>query len=705
MNKDNQIMSLLSDIDEEFIDDILVIPQKPIDNNNNEIAKASGKGLFLKFAAPIAACLAVAGAAVGVLAALNRSGGAPVESITAEGTLPEEVSEKELESCLNYLKTNMNVFVEEEFTPHVLDLDFDGSYEICCFPKYCTQSDIYVFSKKDGSYSDCTAVESSYGRYNYPLNDFKDLKLYDKDGEKYYYYHYYDTINEAKGIAAFVSADKTESLLSYGCLNPYEMNSITGGRSLRYCKKGDDFLSDFEEFQRLWARYEGVPAIKYEEYWANEEVTLEGAEMLSDVLDNLPYIQEWLAIRPDHFYEGTGEKVIVSQMDCGKDYKVTILGYNVITYYQWERKFLSNYKTQLVLSDSSGKVLDSQEIYSPESWGVDGEHFDMPLSALESCIDVLDFGDNQVILLRGSIDSVCEETIQWGVKNDAFCAVARPYVSGKNSFDAISGAYSIEGLDTENPALVDKVSKIKYVFDLSKEEMIFYSVMDGDTLPKDGGDVVNISDYVTVQESQIPFIDLADLDFEEKAQAVLQNSLPKVLFAQETVNAGDSVYNLYLIGENVRRSIEGMHSDEHIYCNNVRTAIFKDGVYLGSVKRNYDYEVSSFPLNTDIDYCMAKGFYCEEYDVLLIVKSEPERYFDYGKTYFAAVKDGVLYPNLCGPWKDSNPKPEGLESSDEIEINGNELSYGDFVYRFNFDSSEFGLGEYDYEVYWREEKE
>ncbi len=711
MNKDNQIMSLLSDIDEEFIDDILEIPQKPVESYG--AVNASGKSLFLKFAAPIAACLAVAGAAVGVLAALRGNGAAPVVSeevtTTAGETLPEEISEEELENCLNYIRTNMNVFVEEEFTPHVLDLDFDGSYEICFFPKYCTQSDIFVFSKIDGSYSDCTAVESAYGRYNYPLCDFKDLRLYDKDGEKYYYYHYYDTINEEKGIAAFVSANKTERLLSYGCYNSEEMNSDTEGRSLRFCKKGDDYISDFEEFQRLWAKYEEVPAIKYEEYWEGEEVTLEGAEMLSDVWDDLPFLQEWLTMRPDHLYEETGEKVIVSQMDCGKDHKVTILGYNVTTYYQWGRNFVSNYKTELVLSDSSGKVLDAQEIYSPESWGVDGFHFDIPFDAVDSCMDVIDFGDNQVILLRGSMDDLCEETILHGVKNGAFCPVAcvdLPKEEQFNSHPNISAAYYLEGKNTKNPVLIDNVSKSKYVFDFSSE-VISYTVIKGDTLPKDGGEVVNISDYVTVEESQIPFIDLTELDFEEKAQAVLQNSLPKVLFAQETVIAGDNVYNFYMIGENVRRSIEGFHSDEYIYCNNVKTAIFKDGVYLGSVKGIYNYDNPPFPLGTDFDDYIAKGYYCEKYDALLITKLNPLYFSEYGDRCFAAVKDGKLYPNLSGSYKeiDNNPKPEGLESSDEIEIRGNELSCGYYTFRFNFDSSEFGLGEYDYEVYWREEKE
>lgn len=701
-------MGMLSDIDEELIDDILEIPQTP--EGNIGAVKAKGGGIFLRFALPIAACLAIAAVSAGVLIFNNENTVIEPENSTSEisETMPSEVTEKDLESCRRYMEFNIYDYGRCEFDVHAIDLDFDGTCEIMFFPRNARTANIHVFFKTNGSYGYCGEINAANGEY--PLYGFEDLKLFDGEGEKYYYYYYYDTTREEKGIAAVNYSWhrnlEVKSLLSYGSSDTEE--GI-------YRKKGDEYVKDPEEFEKLWAKYKEAPPVNYEEYWNYELVNIKNAPYLSDLLanDSLPYIKDDnYNLRRDNFYEGTAEKAIISQMDCGNGYKASVLGHYVIVYEREGEKYASCYKSELVISDDSGDTVSVCWAKSPYV-RIEGSGWDIPLWAVESCMDTVDFGDSQIVMLRDSLlNSVCERTQLIGVKNGIIYPCGCVGMEEDERFyytPYISGMYSVQGAGTDAPTLFDELTKIKYVFDFRLADDAFYYVAADSTSPEYGGEAPDIGGYTPVEETEIPFIDVSGLSFKEKTRYVAENSLPKVLLAQDSVAAGDSAYNLYLICENMRISRDA--SEEYIYCNNLRTAVFKDGEYLGSVTSVYTKNNSVMSIGTSYSEYIAKGYYCKEYDALLILKTPPVALFDnyYGSNCFAAVKDERLYPELGGTGKDisENPAPkwteEGIDNY-EIEVVGNELRCGANVYRFNFGNAAFGTGQYDYEVLWRKER-
>lgn len=735
MNKDNQIMNLLSDIDEELIDDILEIPQRP--KNNSGAVRASSKSLFAKFALPIAACLAVAAVSVGVLVFSGKNIASPTGSETSDITNTADnasngASREDVEKCEKYIQDNLSEYVPSDstYSDYVVDLDFDDIPEIIFFPEYGYYN-AFFFKKTGDEYDYAGTVDM--GTDPHPLNDFNDIMPCDRNGEKYYYYYYFNKTetHEEKGAAAFrfdENGVRTEGLLSYGAFCGSEDDMTLANYEPNYYKKGESYV-EYDEFCELWAEYEGLPPILYEEYWEYGRVTLDNAPYLSNLIEQnaLPNIDgSFMFGKRDSCkfnYEGTVNKVILCQKDCG-EYKVTLLGYKVRTDSDFDEKMIAQgtYKRSrivmhrwiLVLSDQNGNVLDTESLHEP--YKITENECDLPLDEMENCLEVINFGENYVVFFRFAEDKWSNQVLPFAVKNGQLYYCLRNDVGEWERRDYIlhmSALYTskIKGAESLFPQFIitDTLTGKSLFFDFSFKDTVCYTVNDIDILPEYSGETVDPAEYTFVGDVEIPVIDVSGLNYKEQAEKIMENSVPKVLFAHREIKGGGSTYNLYLIGRNVYIYADENGEREFVSFGSIKNAIFKDGEYLGSAVDTNLFHGGGMTRDEYEDN-IAKGYYCEEYDALILIRKNPAFSY-YGGDCFAAVYNNTFYPNLNGYWgeatDDNKPKwAYAIEDQGfyrDIEVKGNTVTCGFYVYRFEFDMEDFGRGMWEYEVFWRDE--
>lgn len=717
MNKDNQIMSLLSEIDEELIDDILEKPISPEETSNP--IKADKKGILAKFALPIAACLTVAAVSVGVLIVSGKNIVNPIEGSTSgitstvdntSDTSLSGVSPEDVKKCEEYIQnSNLSYYVKEgcTFSDYVIDLDFDGKDEIIFFPSYDIGT-AFFFKKTGDSYGYAGMWDME--NTPYPLNDFNDIYLYDKNGEKYYYYYYFNEPHayyEGKGIAKLQLDENgitTESLLSYGAYLSEHPNDELINLLTHFYKIGESNAS-YDELSALWSEYEGVPPIEIEDYWYNGTVSLENAPLLSDLIKEnaLPnidgsYVQgKWENNKFN--FEGTASKVILCQKDCGEN-KISLLGYKVRTDNAYDSGRVIAHRLMLVLSDKNGNLLSLQKVIVPNNL-VYGD-CDFPIAYIDDSLEVADFGENQVILYRCiSEDNLFQSSKPFGVKKNQIlpCLYSgTDYEDPEHYVPSLSALYTV---DKDSFSITDEITNESLCFDFSGR----YNLVEYVGNLRETDDTFDIGEYLPVSAIDIPIINAEGLNYKEQARYILENAVPKVLFAQKTLTYGGSTYTLCVIADKVW-SYPTDFLGNKTSCASKRTAVFKDGEYLGSA---FNRQVMN--RNFYSDY-MPEVCYFAENDALVIVSVNPgiSGLGISGEHSFAAVKDGVLYPDLIGSNDDTRNKPDwakGLYGNEtpgniDVETNGSTLTCGYFVYRFNFDDENFGKGESDFNVSWRE---
>lgn len=734
LNKDNQIMNLLSDIDEELIDDILEIPQNP--EIGIKAIKASNKSIFAKFALPVAACLTVAAAAVGVLMFSGKNIAPPIGGETSDITNTADnasngASREDVEKCEKYIQDNLSEYVPSDstYSDYVVDLDFDDIPEIIFFPEYGYYN-AFFFKKTGDEYDYAGTVDM--GTDPHPLNDFNDIMPCDKNGEKYYYYYYFNKTetHEEKGAAALrldENGVRTEGLLSYGAFCGSEDDKTLANYEPNYYKKGESYVV-YDDFCELWAEYEGLPPILYEEYWEYGKVTLDNAPYLSNLIEQnaLPNIDgSFMFGKRDNCkfnYEGTVNKVILCQKDCG-EYKVTLLGYKVRTDSDFDEKMIAHgtYKRSrivmhrwiLVLSDQNGNVLDTESLHEP--YKITENECDLPLDEMENSLEVINFGENYVVFFRFAEDEWSNQVLPFAVKNGQLYYCTRNDLGEWQGMDYtlyMSALYTAVETGLEQfPELTvtDIVTGQELSFSFLFEDGVYYTVNDIDVRPEYGGEIVDLAEYPLVEDVEIPVIDLSGLNYKEQAEKIMEKSVPKVLFMQQDIKGGDSVYSLCTIGKNVRIEADEDGEKQFISYGSLKTAIFKDGEYLGSAVDENVFHGGAVA-NGEFEEGAIEGHYCEEYDALILIRRNPASSY-YGQNCFAAVYGGKLYPDLDGYWGEAADTPPrwsyGAEDQSmyrDIEVKGNEVICGYYVYRFNFDSGDFGNSMYQYEVFWREEK-
>lgn len=730
MNKDNQIMSLLSDIDEELIDDILEEPIFP-EKTANPI-KADKKSIFAKFALPVAACLVVAAVSVGVLifggrnlptvSQTTETSAVTTPANTSEVTTPAntftEVSQEQAE-CETLVADELDVFQRMgcTYSCGYIDLNFDGTKEIVLYPDTGLGS-VFFFEKTEQG---CKKAGTIDIESLYALNSFENLRLYDKNGEKYYYYYYFgihDDYCEEKGIAKIQLEENTvttESLLCYGGYIGEIPDDMLINHTVSYHKK-DDISIPTDEFISLWSEYEGVPAYQYEEYWENGEISLDNVPLLSAfAMENaaspsdltkemiLPDIKGSFTMgRRDSYnfnYEGTIPKVILCQKDCGEN-KISLLGYKVRTDNAYDENGIAIHRLMLVLSDKNGNLLDVEKVTMPTSSIYEDCVF--PINYIDDSLEVANFGENQVILYRCiSEDNLFQRSKPFGVKENQIlpCLYSgTDYEDPEHYVPSLSALYTV---DKDSFSITDEITNESLCFDFSgRYNLVEYVVNSRET-----DDTFDIGEYLPVSAIDIPIINAEGLNYKEQARYILENAVPKVLFAQKTLTYGGSTYTLSVIADKVW-SYPTDFLGNKTSCASKRTAVFKDGEYLGSALNRQVMNRNFYS-----DY-MPEVCYFAENDALVIVSVNPgiSGLGISGKYSFAAVKGGVLYPNLIGSNDDTRNKPDwakelyGYETPGNIDIETNDstLTCGYFVYRFNFDDENFGKGESDFNVSWRE---
>lgn len=725
MNKDNQIMSLLSDIDEELIDDVLEIPQSP--ETGIKAIKASNKSIFAKFALPAAACLVVAAVSVGVLviSGKNPSGEEQTSQPSCDTAAPStpvftEVSDEVRAECESLIAEELDPFQRRGCTYSCcgIDLNFDGVDEIVIYPAESLGS-TFLLEKTEEGYKRAGSIDIE-GLY--ALNRLENLRLYDKYGERYFYYYYFNEPQdyyEEKGIAKLQLDENgvtSESLLSYGAyLNEHpedaNINLLT-----HYYKIGERNAS-YDELSALWSEYEGVPPIEIEEYWHNGTVSLENAPLLSDLIKEnvLPNIDGSFVtggIRDSYNfnYEGTVPKVILSQKDCGEN-KISLLGYKVRTDNAYDDSRIIIHRLMLVLSDKNGNLLSVQKVTEPTNRIY--EDCDFPLNYTDDSLEAVDFGENQVIIYRCIFeDEIFQHLNLFAVKENSIlpCLFFDPDDEYSQSYTPyLSPLYTVDN-DPDCPSLTDQILNKKLQFNfLESEKSVSYTIETVYSAAQDGGDTLDLSEYPPVETVEIPVIPESG-DYLEKARYALDNAVPKVLFAQKTFTGGGSVYTLNLIAEKVWAGYSERILSDLIYSAALRTAVFKDGQYLGSIVRCEGTSFMSMKAD-DYEEYLPEGYYCGEYHALMLIKHNPAFDYSYGRDCFAAVYSDTLYRNLYGNWDEAlKNKPDWSYTAEDqslysgsIEVRENTITCGYFVYRFNF-GDDFEHGMRQYEVFWREEK-
>lgn len=395
-------------------------------------------------------------------------------------------------------------------------------------------------------------------------------------------------------------------------------------------------------------------------------------------------------------------KAILDTKKCGA-FNLSLIGYGLLT----DKKTLSDkiisfagFRIVLELDDKvvASEMLTS-DLLSAGNGASDFSNFPwfmLLADSISETTEIMDFGDNQIIIARVIDYEVSAATQFYGVK-DSRLYLCKRLDTIQASVEYTSGDCNKYDSSDKEALIRDELFGKTFDFEFF-DDAVAYTVVNAEGFLKE------ISEYPIIDEMHIPNINEMELKgtFKEKADHVKKYSLTRGTI--DMLQEGNIA--LYLVGEYLRTETKNDPEREYINCSCLKILVYDhvSGEFIGQI-----------PIETGAVSQMTREQYAELMprifimkDTALIVKDLSSS--NYGAGCFYAVKEGRLYGSLNGEYFNALPNTQPEWTKGEIEYNSiyadyenNSIICGFKKYVFNFDILEsYG---YVYSVYWLEKDE